>query len=117
MSVFDEFRAASAELFAAFDAPTATITHRAPGVRTDEDMAAGRIPSPVVTTTTVKAVIGKKKMTATDGTVHMATVARMNGPAEIGDTLTMSGNAFTIIEIDEVNPDQGGAMIYIAVLK
>ena len=117
MSLFDDFRAASAELFAAFDAPIATITHKSPGVRTDADMAAGRIPSPVITTTTVNAVIGKKKMTATDGTVRMETVARMNGTAEIGDTLTLNGNAFTITEMDEVNPDQGGAMIYIAVLK
>jgi hypothetical protein len=118
MSVFvDRMRGVATTLFDKFDAPTATITHRAPGVRTDEDMAAGRIPSPVVTISTVKAFIGIKRLIADDGTVRMATVARMNGPAEIGDTLTMNGNSFTITAIDVVNPDQGSALLYTATLK
>jgi hypothetical protein len=117
MSVFNDFRKLSVDLFSAFEAPQATLTRTVTGVRTKADRSAGTKGTDTVTTISVRAFVGKRRVRAEDGTITTQTTARLDGEAKEGDKLTIGSMSYTVGAVEEVNPDGMGAMVYIAVLR
>jgi hypothetical protein len=117
MSIFDEFRALTGELFDAFDAPEVTITRTTTQPQIAADRAAGRKGATITETVIGKGVLGKRSLKLEDGTIVQQSVARLSIPAEPNDRLTIGNQHFEIIETEEIAPDGGSPFVTIAVLK
>jgi hypothetical protein len=113
MTIFDRFRATSARLFDAFGTP-ATIT--SPGARTS-DFITGNVTTGSGSSKAVLAALGKRRLVADDGTITIQSVAKANGSANAGDTLTIGTKVFMVSDVEEVAPDGGTPMLWILVLS
>lgn len=113
MSLYDTFRAVSAQLFVAMAAP-ATITST--GDRTINRIT-GVVTMAGDTTTDALAALGKRRLKADDGTITIQSVARCNRAARAGDQLTIGSKTFVVADVEEVAPDGGEPMVYVLVLR
>lgn len=116
MSIYDEFRALQASLFADFDAPNATLTRTVAATRTPADRAAGRM-----TTSTIvipaKAILGSRKVRNDKGAYQVEQVARIDAAPETGDRLAIGSRTWEVTTVEEINPDSTTAIIFVAGLK
>lgn len=117
MSIFDDFRGLTAELFDAFDLPVATITRTTEGERTKADKAAGRKGLPTIATLTGRGVLAKRNLKLENGTIVSQSIAKLSVAAKRGDKLKLGNFEGDVIETEEVAPDGGAPFIVIAVLK
>lgn len=117
MSVFDEFRALTAELFDAFELPTATIVRETEAKQTNADRAAGRKGAITKTTLTGRGVLGNRKLKLENGTIVEQSVARLTIAAKKNDRLTIGERSYDVLSTDEIAPDGLSPFVVIAVLK
>lgn len=118
MSLFDDFRALTGELFDAFELPVATITRTVDAPQTNADRAAGRKGASTTTTLTGRGVLGNRNLKLENGSIVQQSIARLSVRAVKGDKLTIGGaTGLEVIEVEEVAPDGGSPLIVIAVLK
>lgn len=112
-SIYDNFRSATAKRFAKFGV-AATVTAAGEPLR---DVITGTVTPGVAVTATGLAVLGKRRLVATDGTVRVQSTARLSIPAESGNTLAVGTRSFKITTVEEINPDGGEPMLWLAVLQ
>lgn len=117
MSVFDEFRAATAELFDAFELPAATIVRETEGKQANADRAAGRKGAITTLTLTGRGVLGNRKLKLENGTIVEQSVARLNIVAKAKDRLTIGDRSYDVLSTEEIAPDGLSPFVVIAVLK
>ncbi len=106
--IYDEFRELAVDLMSEF-AVVATLSRVTRGYDEAEDETAE-------TTTTIpcRAVIVPRKVRAEGGRITYETIAKLSVRPLAGDSLTMGTEVYLIGETEEVAPDGGAAIIYMA---
>ncbi|GAA0456731.1 MULTISPECIES: hypothetical protein [Sphingomonas] len=118
MSLFDDFRALTGELFDAFELPVATITRTVDAPQTNADRAAGRKGASTTTTLTGRGKLGELEFKFADGSTHDGSTALLTIAPRKGDKLTIGTKSFEVIDFKGNNPDGGAtAFTYVAALK
>ena len=117
MTIYDRFRALKVNLFDKFEVPNATVTHTEAGVRTDTDRAKGRVPSPVTTTFPLRAVLTLKTRKADNGTLYTHASATLDGAVSVDDRIQIGAVTYTVVNVNEINPDGTAAILHRVDLK
>lgn len=117
MSIFDDFRGLTAELFDAFDLPVATITRKSEAAQSNANRAAGRKGVVTIATLTGRGVLAKRNLKLENGTIVSQSIAKLSVAAKRGDRLKLGNFEGDILGTEEVAPDGGSPFIVIAVLK
>lgn len=113
MSFVDGFRPMAASLFDTMASP-ATITRTTKGAH---DRIKGTFAPSTTEVRNCRAALGRRKLTADDGTIRVQSVARLNAEAQAGDVLKIGLREFTLGDVEEVNPDGTVPFLWIAVLR
>lgn len=111
MSLYDEFRELAEEMLAEFGAPAKLFrVHAEYDPLTDTR-------SKYETVESCFAVVTPRKIRANNGVIEIQLMARLNVEPEIGDKLSQNGKAYTIEDVEEIDPINDGPILYMAVLK
>lgn len=111
--IYDRLRGTTARLFVTFGVEATVSYQSAPA---SVDRITGKRIAGTVATKTVRAIMGRKRVTSDDGTTRIETIAKLDGSAVAGDHLTL-GKTYTITSVEEVAPDGGSPFLWIVGLK
>lgn len=109
MGLYNEFRALAVDLMEEF-AVTASITR----VTRTYDEATDTVTSETTTSLPCKAVIAPRALDAKNEHINVKTMARLNIRPIIGDRLVFGGETYTVESVEEIAPDGGAPMLYMA---